>query len=1514
MGQFKIAPTLLFLALAVILLRFGADSVFGLTDGERGLGHSDVLRDQPQLSLEGSNAFVATSDSLQPQIWSQSLPATSQASQACVINCSASAPSTGIAGAEIQFQSSAEATACATPPGYEWSFGDGGLGSTSQNPKYTYPVAGTYRWTMRATTQQDALQIGTIAGGFGEGNQAKLATVRDVPLIAADPLGRGVYFADNIGDIVYVRFINTGTSSVTVAGVRVEAGTVRVLAGSGTSLADDTAALSADLASLSGLAVNPAGTLLYVLNPLDGQLRVINLSPSSVSVKGTLLPSGQIRTLASGLNSGVNGLAVHPTDGSVVVADATSGVNQIVQIDSAGGSEVIAGVGGNSLNTDPFAAGPAESIKLLLPRAVRFLPGGDLLVSDTGHARIVRIDSAGNASLFHQFTTPNPYPSGMAVFAGNVFTANGNQQTLTRINQAMLTVVAGTKQTACFYDTDLCGDGGPAILAGFYLSGSTATIPLAAIDADSKGLFVADQGASGRGRIRFINLTGTSVTLAGVTVPAGAIDTIAGAGLAYPYDGGLATSSTFLTPTGVTTDGNGNLWIADTLASLLRFVNRGTAPVTLFPGTTSAITVQAGRVASINTDRTGGQVNGPVRNASFAEPQGLFATSRGIYVVDSKAGPSVPPGTAASRRTSFVRFINTSSSRVTFYPSSSTPIVIEPGSIARIIGGGEGTKGDGGFATNGVLIGASDIVVTSNGTMYVTDVGQKSVRKVDPSTGVISSLSVGAAQYTGIGIDTDGRLYLANYDSSQVLRETAAGSGSFSVLVSGLSRARDVAIDKDGMAYVTVSPPARASGNHQIVQVSPSGATSVVVGGAPGFSGDDGPAATGRIRISPSELVVGSGSTNQLPQTVNISVGPANDIVFVDSNNNRIRRVSRTSFFCEKSGTITIAGSNPVPQITSISPTGALQNSGAVTLTVEGTGFVSGAEVRWNGSARATSYLGPSQLTAAITAADLAESGVISVTVSNPPPGGGVSGPASFLVTAPNPLPQLVALDPSTAVQGSGGLTLSVTGNGFVSGAIVRWDGQNRATTFVSSTRLTAQLLAGDLAGTGTAVVTAVNPTPGGGISNSLSFTITSQANPAPVIVGLSPASVTAGGQPFTLTVTGSNFISGSKVELNGSERQTTYQSPTQLTAAVLATDISIAGTLLVAVKTPSPGGGVSATLPFQVVPAAPLLTGIDPNQLVVGDPPLTLTVNGLGFTTGAIVRVNGNNRTTTYVSPTQLKANILSTDLSVAGNLSLTAFNPGSSVSNSLVLPVYNRVAAVSAASYSSGDQAPNSIIAAFGLNLATGVELNTAATLPTVLRDTRVTIIDSSGTSRDQSLFFVAPSQINFHLHPETALGIATINVRIGNTIVAIGQLQIGRLAPAIFTQNANGEGVPAAYALRYRGSDASLVPVLAYDNAQSKWVPVPIDLGPVGDTVYLVLFGTGFRSNSGLTGTRVTIRSTAITPVYAGPAPDFIGLDQMNLELPRSLIGAGPVNVQVSVDGKVANEAKLVQLNIK
>ena len=128
-------------------------------------------------------------------------------------------------------------------------------------------------------------------------------------------------------------------------------------------------------------------------------------------------------------------------------------------------------------------------------------------------------------------------------------------------------------------------------------------------------------------------------------------------------------------------------------------------------------------------------------------------------------------------------------------------------------------------------------------------------------------------------------------------------------------------------------------------------------------------------------------------------------------------------------------------------------------------------------------------MNASILAGDLVAPTTAAVTVFNPAPGGGTSTAVNFPVYAPppppNPVPSLTALSPSSATAGSPGFILGVNGSNFISSSTVLWNGQARATVFVSSTLLNASILAGDLAAPTTAAVTVFNPAPGGGTSTA---------------------------------------------------------------------------------------------------------------------------------------------------------------------------------------------------------------------------------------------------------------------------------------------------------------------------------------------------------------------------------------------------------------------------------------------
>jgi uncharacterized protein (TIGR03437 family) len=245
----------------------------------------------------------------------------------------------------------------------------------------------------------------------------------------------------------------------------------------------------------------------------------------------------------------------------------------------------------------------------------------------------------------------------------------------------------------------------------------------------------------------------------------------------------------------------------------------------------------------------------------------------------------------------------------------------------------------------------------------------------------------------------------------------------------------------------------------------------------------------------------------------------------------------------------------------------------------------------------------------------------------------------------------------------------------------------------------------------------------------------------------------------------------------------------------------------------------------------------------------------------------------------------------------------------NSGAVTLTRTVASVSAASFTGVELAPESIVAAFGSSLATEVRVATTIPLPTALAGTVVAVKDSAGTERLAPLFFVAPNQVNYLIPPGAAAGAATITVRSSDGTVSTGKATIVVVAPALFTANASGQGVAAAVALRVRANGAQVFePIAQFDPAQNRIVPVPIELGPEGDQVFLILYGTGIKFRSSLSAVAASIGGVNSPALYAGAAEGFVGLDQLNLLLPRSLAGRGEVEIRLSADGKAANAATI------
>jgi uncharacterized protein (TIGR03437 family) len=510
---------------------------------------------------------------------------------------------------------------------------------------------------------------------------------------------------------------------------------------------------------------------------------------------------------------------------------------------------------------------------------------------------------------------------------------------------------------------------------------------------------------------------------------------------------------------------------------------------------------------------------------------------------------------------------------------------------------------------------------------------------------------------------------------------------------------------------------------------------------------------------------------------------------------------------------------------------------------------------------------------------------------------------ARAIVSVPfgvNPVPSLFVASPNAVPPGGQGFSLYVKGDNFQPNSVVRWNGNDRPTTLMTGSQLQAMIPAGDIASAGTASVTVFTPGPGGGSSNPLNVNITTD-NPLPVLTRLSPETVAVGSPSLTLNVFGSAFTPNSVIRIDNNDRPTTFIGSTQLSTMLQASDLATDINRIVRVITPGPGGGTSTPSVLSVVPCNYSLSSANKSYFSAGTTDgVTLTTNSpCAWTATAdvpwITFLNpaggaGNGK---YVINYQVGANTAPTPR--MGTITIGG--------QQIMVRQAGLIASVSAANFLV-PLAPESIVATFGAGLANATEVATSTPLPTTLAGASVRVTDSTGAGRTASLFFASASQINFQMPPGTAAGNATVAVILDGLTQASGSVAIVPVSPGLFSANSSGKDVAGAVILRVSGGVQTYEPVAMFDQAQNRAVPKPIDLGPETDQVFLILFGTGIRRRTSLTNVSLKIGNVDVTPQFAGAQPDYVGLDQVNCLLPRSLKGQGEVTINLSVDGRAAN----------
>ena len=238
------------------------------------------------------------------------------------------------------------------------------------------------------------------------------------------------------------------------------------------------------------------------------------------------------------------------------------------------------------------------------------------------------------------------------------------------------------------------------------------------------------------------------------------------------------------------------------------------------------------------------------------------------------------------------------------------------------------------------------------------------------------------------------------------------------------------------------------------------------------------------------------------------------------------------------------------------------------------------------------------------------------------------------------------------------------------------------------------------------------------------------------------------------------------------------------------------------------------------------------------------------------------------------------------------------------VVNPATRSALSVSAASYRGDLLAPDSIVAAFGSELATSASSATLP-LPMTLVGTQVRVTDVTGTPRFAPLFYVSPSQVNYVMPAGTVAGRAEVVITSGSGAVSSGTAEITSVAPGIFSANSDGTGTAAAYVTQVRnGAAVSTFDVAQFDAQQGRFVAQPINMSATTDDFILSIFGTGIRNAASLSSVSVTVGGANQQVDFAGPHGTYIALDQINVRLSRALAGRGVVEIALTVDGKPAN----------
>jgi uncharacterized protein (TIGR03437 family) len=215
----------------------------------------------------------------------------------------------------------------------------------------------------------------------------------------------------------------------------------------------------------------------------------------------------------------------------------------------------------------------------------------------------------------------------------------------------------------------------------------------------------------------------------------------------------------------------------------------------------------------------------------------------------------------------------------------------------------------------------------------------------------------------------------------------------------------------------------------------------------------------------------------------------------------------------------------------------------------------------------------------------------------------------------------------------------------------------------------------------------------------------------------------------------------------------------------------------------------------------------------------------------------------------------------------------------------------------------APDSLASLYGTDLAPASAAASSQPLPVTLGGVTISVRDAGGVTRSAPLVYVSPGQINFIVPDGTATGLATFVVTSGAT-AQIYSAMVQPVVPTFFSLNGAGSGIAAATAVVTQAANPSQQsPVELFECIASTCAALPVTLS-TSTSVYVTFYGTGIRNYGSLANVAMTINGISVPVLYAGPSPNFAGIDQVNVSLPLTLRGSGTSNVLLTADGQQSN----------